>query len=370
MEMEALTLNNNNNEKEKDIQEIKFLKEDFNAKINNENYKIKIGTLKEFLVIKIFSLISTNNHYLSYFTYEQLINISKSMRYFDNINDIVSFMKEKGIKNELFLKKQNNNIELNLKILSPNGKEDDILLEINPHEISDKEMIFNLVQKVEKLENEVSLLKEKINKSEKDVLYLFEEIKLLKSQKTRNDENDNDKTSIDSNITNINEIEFIINRLKQSPVIENKNIHFQLLYRGTRDGDDSIKLHKICDGKKNVIFFMKSEQGNIYGGFSNIGWETKQNWVYPIDDNAFLFSVNKKKIFNAKEGKNKICWINSIDYGLCFCCSLVFYNKFLTIKNFNVNNRISQNFENCSINDLNGGVLECKLSELEVFKII
>lgn len=80
--MEAPTLNFKNNEKEKDIQKIKFLKEDFNAKINNENYKIKIGTLKEFLVIKIFNLISINDYYLSYFTYEQLINISKSMSYF------------------------------------------------------------------------------------------------------------------------------------------------------------------------------------------------------------------------------------------------------------------------------------------------
>ena len=113
-------------EDEKNLEEIKFLKEEFNAKINNENYKFMIGSLKDFLVIKITSQLSTKKNYLSYFTYVQLINISKSMRYFDSINDIVSFMKEKCLKNEILLKKQNNNIYLNLKILSPNGKEDDI----------------------------------------------------------------------------------------------------------------------------------------------------------------------------------------------------------------------------------------------------
>ena len=45
---------------------------------------------------------------------------------------------------------------------------------------------------------------------------------------------------------------------------------------------------------------MTSEQGNRYGGYSNIGWEArpKGKWEYPIDDNAFLFSLNNKKIFN------------------------------------------------------------------------
>ena len=64
---------------------------------------------------------------------------------------------------------------------------------------------------------------------------------------------------------------------------------------------------------------MKGEQGNRYGGFSNIGWESRDGKSeYPIDDNAFLFSIDNKKIFKAIKGKNKICWINSDEFGLCF----------------------------------------------------
>ena len=80
--MEAPTPNYQ--EYEKDTKLIKFIKEDFYGKINNESYIIKIGTLKEFLVVKITEQKSIKNNYISYFTFEQLQNISKSMRYFDN----------------------------------------------------------------------------------------------------------------------------------------------------------------------------------------------------------------------------------------------------------------------------------------------
>ena len=169
---------------EKEINEINFLKEDWCSKINNEEYIIKIGTLKEFLVIKVYNKNEMKNSFISYFNYEQLRNISKSMRYFDNINDIIKFLEEKGKKNEILLKKQNDNIYLEFKIISPNGNQDNVSLEIKPEKISDKEMISILVKKNEYLEKEVELLKEKVNKSDNiisknksDILSLFEEIR-------------------------------------------------------------------------------------------------------------------------------------------------------------------------------------------------
>ena len=183
-------------------------------------------------------------------------------------------------------------------------------------------------------------------------------------------ENTSNSIKIDTKIININEIDFIIKRLKESPLFNNTNIKFELFYRSSRDGEDTVKLHQICDGKKNVIIFMKSEQGNCYGGFSNIGWETRtiDNLEWPVDDNAFLFSLNNKKIFNAIKGKNKICWISN-EYGLSFSGSLTFSDKFLTKSSRNLYKEISENFENCTINDFNSGITHCKLSELEVFQI-
>ena len=103
------------------------------------------------------------------------------------INDIVSFLEEKGKKNEIYLNKLNYSIYIELKILSPNGKQDNMLLEIKAQEISDKEIISVLVKKVENLENEVELLKKKVNNSEQiisenknDILSLRKEIQILK----------------------------------------------------------------------------------------------------------------------------------------------------------------------------------------------
>lgn len=116
---------------------------------------------------------------------------------------------------------------------------------------------------------------------------------------------------------------------------------------------------------------MKSEQGNRYGGYSNIGWESREIGIleYPIDDNAFLFSIDNQKIFEAIKGKNKICWINSDVFGLCFYSSLIFYNNFLTKENGNLSYALCLNFKNCNKNDFNSGLEKCKFLELEVFHI-
>jgi len=175
----------------------------------------------------------------------------------------------------------------------------------------------------------------------------------------------------DSEITNINEIDFIISFLKETSLFKNKNFKFDLLYRGTRDGDNTIGLHRKCCGLKNIILFMKSEQGNIYGGFTHIGWETRkvEKWEYPIDNKAFLFSLNKRKVYKAIKGKNKMCWVSSDSYGLSFYESLMFYNKFFKIENINIGDKTPLIFNDCKISDFNSGIKKCKLVELEVFQI-
>ena len=51
--------------------------------------------------------------------------------------------------------------------------------------------------------------------------------------------------------------------------------------------------------KKNIIKFIKSDSNSIFGGFCKIGFKTNpiKSLEYKVDNNAFLFSVNLKKIF-------------------------------------------------------------------------
>ena len=172
---------------------------------------------------------------------------------------------------------------------------------------------------------------------------------------------------MDSKITNNNEIQFIVDYLKETEEFKNKNFKLNLLYRGTRDGDRTENVHKICDGLKNIIVFMKSEEGNSYGMYSAIGWETRKEFEYPIDDNSFLFSLNKKKIFRAKKEKVAICWIGN-NVGLYISSTMGFHDKFLNEKNHNIYSSITR-FENCKTEDFNSGKTNFKFLEIEIFQI-
>ena len=81
---------------------------------------------------------------------------------------------------------------------------------------------------------------------------------------------------------------------------------------------------------------MKNEQGNTYGMYSEIGWETRNNPEYRVDNYAFLFSLNKAKIYKAIKGKAHVCWIKN-ECGLWLFNTMGFYNNFFifeSIKNY------------------------------------
>ena len=42
---------------------------------------------------------------------------------------------------------------------------------------------------------------------------------------------------------------------------------WKLLYRGSVDGFGADDFHHICDGKANTLTIVKSDSGNVFGGF-------------------------------------------------------------------------------------------------------
>ncbi len=113
---------------------------------------------------------------------------------------------------------------------------------------------------------------------------------------------------------------------------------------------------------------MKTEQGNSYGMYSKIGWETREKPEYLNDNDAILFSFKKNKIYKTIKGKSKICWINNT-YGFCLYDSIGFNNNFLKKKDNNIYTNITSNFENCEIEDFNSGFQNFKFKEIEIFHI-
>ena len=78
----------------------------------------------------------------------------------------------------------------------------------------------------------------------------------------------------------------------------NKKISFELIYKGTRDGDDVKDFHKPCDKIAATLTLDKTKNGNRFWGYISVGF-TKNSSDNAINDpNAFVFSIDKKYKYN------------------------------------------------------------------------
>jgi hypothetical protein len=68
---------------------------------------------------------------------------------------------------------------------------------------------------------------------------------------------------------------------------------FSLLWRGSRDGFAAAAFHKQCDGHSNTLTFVLDTNGNIFGGFTPVKWETRTQDNFKADDTgkSFLFTI-------------------------------------------------------------------------------
>lgn len=66
----------------------------------------------------------------------------------------------------------------------------------------------------------------------------------------------------------------------------------RLLYRGTRDGFTAHAFHERCDNVGPTITVVKSAQGHVLGGFSDIAWSSDAD-EYKNSEGAFLFKLGQ-----------------------------------------------------------------------------
>jgi CRISPR/Cas system CSM-associated protein Csm2 small subunit len=219
---------------------------------------------------------------------------------------------------------------------------------------SDSEKINDLYNIISKKNEEINDLKNEINNLKNKLETIEIRMKEL---------------NLESNIFySIYDIGFIITYFLKTKNI--KKILFNLLYRGTRDGKNSVNFYEKCLGKKDQIIFIQTTKGEIFGGYTEIGFNDEGK---PINDNnCFLFSYQKKKIYKAK--KDKIHIYDGKNYGPCFRGS-----------NYNIINIQSNMFEDqsntCKASEsffegitsdyeLNNGEQNFYISEMECFQLI
>jgi hypothetical protein len=59
---------------------------------------------------------------------------------------------------------------------------------------------------------------------------------------------------------------------------------FSLLWRGSRDGFEAEEFHRRCDGHANTLTVILDMQGNIFGGFTPMEWESPMESDVKEDD--------------------------------------------------------------------------------------
>ena len=89
----------------------------------------------------------------------------------------------------------------------------------------------------------------------------------------------------------------------------NKRIkEIKKLYQATIDGGDSKYFHSKCDNIPNTLVLVKSEGNRRFGGFTPIPWksEKKEIWLNDKDNKTFVFSLDNKKIYYLKSGRDAV----------------------------------------------------------------
>jgi hypothetical protein len=63
------------------------------------------------------------------------------------------------------------------------------------------------------------------------------------------------------------------------------------LWRGSRDGFDAQEFHRRCDGHTRTLTVILDTEGNIFGGFTPVEWDSRSG--YKADDSltSFLFTL-------------------------------------------------------------------------------
>ena len=122
---------------------------------------------------------------------------------------------------------------------------------------------------------------------------------------------------------------FIINIL--SNLFNSINISLKQLYKASCDGDNINAFHKKCDGIKNTLILIVTDDKRKFGGFTSNEWDKSNK--YKFDDKAFLFSLDLFEVYSVlDEYKNKAIYCRENFYAPIFGNDLFIFDGFFTSK--------------------------------------
>jgi len=110
------------------------------------------------------------------------------------------------------------------------------------------------------------------------------------------------------------------------------NLSFEQLYKASCDGDNINAFHKKCDGIKNtLILIITDDYKRKFGGFTSKVWDKSNK--YKFDDKAFLFSLDLLEFYPILDKfRNKAINCRENFYAPIFGNDLFIFDGFFTSK--------------------------------------
>ena len=272
---------------------------------DNEHYTLHLNSLGDIIS---FNLDYNYNNYTKKIPLKE-IKDKNSYAIFAtmSVNDFIPALKKLSENKKLSLIKKDNNIIIKI--------EAEIMFINHVVEIE----LINKIQNLEKIEKELNELKTNYSTLKQ------ENVELKKSIEEHKKEINDLKSEINEIKKILNPKNNIINKLK----IGNKSVimkedEFDLihsaikerlnkevkelikLYQATVDGGDVSKFHSRCDNIPNTLVLIKSAGNRRFGGFTTAKWSSHTVGENKEDPNAFLFSLDKQKIYSHKNNGEAI----------------------------------------------------------------
>ena len=316
----------------------------------------------------------------------ELLQLSKYFSKFNNMSDICNTISILISEEKYSLTKVNegstNKLILTLlpdPMEDPFGNQIEISFNLPLIKISSDSLVKNLYEVIANMSSQINSLNEKVKKLESDHV----------SQKQISDSNKNmEKLTVKLNKYNsltvdLNQDNKFLDRAKvlmsnnilfgneEKNLFKNwinkGNIKISMIYKATVDSDFANAFHTKCDNHSPTITLVKTDQGLRFGGYTTKTWNCD---IDCKDDNdAFLFSLDRKKKYNVKKGTECAIYCNS-EYGptfgegfdLCLCDNYMGVNG--SYSYFPVSYG-----KGSSANELTGKNFNFRIADVEVYQV-
>ena len=281
---------------------------------------------------------------------EQLYKLDKLFINFENSKELVNWVTNSLKQKNSSIKFLDNKYVIQMK---------------NP--ISNKTFELNLTQKEKDLNSRVDCLESIIAEQNKKINTLEERIKKLediinKYEEEKKEKEKEKKAKLNSlfkgtQILNDESKKMLISWLPRKP------IKLTLLMNSNIDGDSTTAFMKKVNGKCPTLAVIKTTNGYIFGGYTTQFW--KEGEVK--DENAFVFSIDKKKKYLIKQPEHATGYGNNSWWG--FGCG---YNAIVCYENCtkrNDNYVDNGTYDIPEKYELNGGERNFTVKSFEIYQV-